>query len=327
MEKFIFLFQIASDMEYPEEHPEYEEEEEDIGEPDIDQTYLALLWAYLNHMLIPGNTSENFHPSFSPFPDDATYRRLMEMIRHTIDPYLSISDADDQTIINMANHVAQGVHRDLNALGFPEEIDPISYIYFQSVPYSNLPVILLYELGLVPGMFDDPEASLPPSLYPNEWKALLDVGISLCGQVGRHSYLYWLIENSWKGSSMYQIGGDQPENVLPHLPGYTADDIINNIRSDPECLRNDLNMREILHGFNRRRNEIIRDTDLTERMEENYEREVAGGVNPSDIERFRLQIERRRSMLDRQIFLLNQIRDASVDLGEIRNGIMKTRII
>ena len=29
MEKFIFLFQIASDMEYPEEHPEYEEEEEE----------------------------------------------------------------------------------------------------------------------------------------------------------------------------------------------------------------------------------------------------------------------------------------------------------
>ena len=120
------------------------------------------MWSYLEHMLIPGNTPENFHPSFSPFPDDPTYQRLMEMIRHTIDPYLSISDADDQTIISMANHVAQGVHQDLSGLGFPEEIDPISYIYFQSVPYSNLPVILLYELGLVPGMFDDPEASLPP---------------------------------------------------------------------------------------------------------------------------------------------------------------------
>ena len=165
----------------------------------------------------------------------------------------------------MANHVAQSVHQDLNDLGFPEEIEPISYIYFQSVPYSNLPVILLYELGLVPGMFDDPKQVYPRVSIQTNGRHSLDAGISLCGQVGQHSYLYWLIENSWKGSSMYQIGGDRPENVLPHLPGYTADDIINNIRSDPECFRDDLDMREILHEFNRRRNEIIRHSMILQR--------------------------------------------------------------
>ena len=113
---------------------------------------------------------------------------------------------------------------------------------------------------------------------------------------------------------MFQVGGDRPENVLPHLPGYTAEDIINNIRSDPECLRDDLDMREILHEFNRRRNEIIRDTDLTERMDENYEREVAGG-DPSDIERFRLQIERRQESLGKRILLLNRFETQALISG------------
>ena len=85
--------------EYAEEYPE-----EAIGEEEesgLDHTYLTLLWAYLEHMLVPGNTLDNFNPSFSTFPDEATYQRLMEMIRYTIDPYLSVSDANNQTIITM----------------------------------------------------------------------------------------------------------------------------------------------------------------------------------------------------------------------------------
>ena len=139
----------------------------------LDHTYLTLMWSYLNHMLIPGNTLDNFNPSFYPFPDDATYQRLMEMIRYTIDPYLSVSDADNRTIITMEDYVVQDVRQDLVDLGFNGEIDPTTYVYFQSVPYSNLPILLLYALGLVPAMFDDPFSYSAPSLYPNEWKALL----------------------------------------------------------------------------------------------------------------------------------------------------------
>ena len=312
-----------------EEEPEFEKEEEE-GEFRLDQTYLTLLWAYLEHMLIPGNTLDNFNPSFYPFPDDVTYQRLMEMIRYTIDPYLSVSDADNRTIITMADYVAQDVRQDLVVLGFNGEIDLSTYNYFRSVPYSNLPVILLNALGLVHAMFDDPFASLPPSLYPNEWKALLDAGISLCTQIRDNSYFYWLIENSWKGHSISIFGADRLENVLPHLPGYTADDIIRSLQSDPECYRDDFDMREIHRIFNHRRNEVIREDDLIERMEEQYDIEVSEGRFPSELEqrRRRQQIARRRASLNEQMLFLDQIQDAINALEELRRNItVRPRII
>ena len=330
-------------------YPEYEKCEE--GEFRLDHTYLTLMWSYLNHMLIPGNTPENFNPSFSPFPDDATYQRLMEMIRYTIDPYISVSDADNRTIITMEDYVVQDVRQDLVDLGFNGEIDHTTYVYFQSVPYSNLPILLLYALGLVPAIFDDPFSYSAPSLYPNEWKALLrlsagsdlypeqssgyktelpDAGISLCARIRDNSYFYWLIENSWKGHSISIIGADRPENVLPHLPGYTVEDIINNIRSDPECYRDDFDLREIRRIFDRRRNEIIRDDNLTERMEEQYDIEISEGRFPSELEqrRRRQQIARRRASINEQMLLLDQIQEAINALDELRRDItVRPRII
>ena len=226
-----------------------------------------------------------------------------------------------------------------------------TYNYFRSVPYSNLPVILLNALGLVHAMFDDPFASLPPSLYPNEWKALLrlsagsdlypelcsgyktelpDAGISLCTQIRDNSYFYWLIENSWKGHSISIFGADRLENVLPHLPGYTADDIIRSLQSDPECYRDDFDMREIHRIFNHRRNEVIREDDLIERMEEQYDIEISEGRFPSELEqrRRRQQIARRRASLNEQMLFLDQIQDAINALEELRRNItVRPRII
>ena len=205
-------------------------------------------------------------------------------------------------------------------------------------------------LGLVPAMFGDPFASLPPSLYPNEWKELLrlsagsdlypeqssgyktellDAGISLCTQIKDNSYFYWLIENSWKGHSISIIGADRPENVLPHLPSYTANDIINNIRSDPECYQVDFDIQEIRRIFNRRRNEVIREDDLTARMEEQYDIEISEGKFPSELEqrRRRQQIARRRANLNERVFLLNQIQEAINEIERIRRDIERTRIV
>ena len=311
--------------EFEEEYPE-EEEEEEIAEPGIEDTYLVLMWSYLEHMLIPGNTLGNFKPTFSPFPDDATYDRLMTMIRRTIDPYLAVNDMDNQTIIQEADLVAQEIRRDLIDLGLTGEINDISYIYFQSIPYSNLPILLLNALGLVPGMFDDIEVGQYVGLYPNEWKALLDAGFPLCAQIGKRSYFSWLIGSSWKGLSMSITGSDRPENVLPHLPGYTAEDIIRSISSDPECYRVDFDLREILGVFNRRKNEIIRSDDLTDVMEKQLEKEIAEGRTPSDLDQRRLQIEQRRYGLDERAFLLNQIQEGINEIEKMRRDIERARL-
>lgn len=313
--------------DYGGEYPGLEEEEEEIGEePSIDDTYLALMWSYLEHMLIPGNTLANFNPGIYPFPDEAIYQRLMMMIRHTIDPYLAVNNRDNQTIIEEANKVAQEIHQDLIDLGSTGEIDPISYIYFQSIPYSNLPVILLNELGLVPAMFSDSNRQTSPSLYPNEWKALLDAGLPLCTQIGTRSYFSWMIGSSWKGQSMSLIGIDRPENVLPHLPGYTSEDIIKSIDSDPECYRGDLDLREIRGVFNRRKNEIIRSDAISDGMERQLEEDIREGRTQLDIEQRRLQIEQRRYGLDERAFLLDQIVAGINEIEKIRRDIERARI-
>lgn len=193
-----------------------------MSERDLHWQYRYLMWLYLNHMVIPGNSVTNFQPSFEasfpPPPNEATYQQLMTMIRHTIDPYLTVNNEDNQTITEEANRTAREIHQDLSDLGFSGEIHPSRWNYFKSSPYSNLPILLANALGLLPIIV------VTRGLYPNEWKALLDADIHLCEDVEGHSYFYWLIDNYNRGRSLdLRRTETSEENLLPYLPGYTAE--------------------------------------------------------------------------------------------------------
>ena len=301
--------------DYPESEEEYGEEvgeQEEVEEP-LNKTYMDLMWQYLHHMLIPGSTLTNFRPDILYL---ANYDQLMTMIQHTIDPYLAVNVMDNQMISQEANQTAHRIRQDLWELGF-SEIDPYSYINYRSVPYSNEPILLLNALGLLTSKSIN--AQWRVMLYPNEWKALVDAGLDLCEQVNGHPYFYRLIGDveSVYTSHLYEL--TDVERKLPHLPSYTADDLIDNLVPNKKCYDVNFDMRAI--------------EDIYE--EEGSKHQTVGNLDVDDIKYYERthgtipsHLESAISLIEERDNILYAIYEAITELEAIRQNVgVESKII
>ena len=294
-----------------EGEPESEEYGEEAEEEELNKTYMDLMWQYLHHMLIPGNTLMNFRQGF---PSVVNYDQLMAMIRRTIDPYLRVYGLSNQSIIQEANQTAHKIRQDLRELGF-DTFDPYSYNYLGSIPHSNLPILLLNALGLFPSLIQSGRSIL--LLYPNEWKALIDAGLDLCEQVHGHPYFYWLIADI---SKLYWYIHEAPEEEeeLQDLPGYTADDLIDNLLSHKKCYAIDFDMQSIRD---------IYEKELRNHDEENYRIEWMT-QQPHPNESIQRDIENRIRQAEERAKIGYAIYEAIIELEDARKNVdVRSRII
>lgn len=232
--------------------------------------FLSYLWQYLDYRLIAstGTRNNGFTPDFfdNPYPDPQ-YEIVARTAESIVDTYVRIDSAALEEQIKAADVAASSVLAAYQRFG-PHTFENEIQYYFLSVPYSNLPVLLLNSLGLVEAHFNDVLAR-QPSLYPNEWRALLAAGFSLCkfnspdDDTRRHSYLWWLTSNISKDRFLNSFSLDPATrtsvNALPSLPGYTADDIVANVT---ECFSLDLDkvrqeLRKVSRGIEAEERHLI----------------------------------------------------------------------
>jgi len=135
------------------------------------------------------------------------YPEILQVAQHIVDKYVQTGDVD-----TAAKEIKNYYFR-LN----PSRKDIPEYFigFYLSNSNSDLPILLLYKLGLLPSYVENNPVPL------NEWKALLDAGIDLCNVVNDHTYLYYLIANPklWNAEE---------------IP-FTENDILANIAIHPDC--------------------------------------------------------------------------------------------
>lgn len=233
----------------------------------MDNVFLAYFWQYLQYMIIPGNVAADFTPNYADLPyrpnkSDPAYTETIELAREIADDYLPFQHEPIEEQWLKAGETADEIR---NAVSF------LDSSFYTPTPISNLPILLMTRLGLVTVMFES-VLSQSPSLYPNEWNALIQIGYSLCqfsapdSRNVQHSYFWWLVNNIPKDRYV-----DYTVDVsTPALPGYTAEAISLNIQGCTE----QLDIREIKYELRRVKNGIRKEAERIERLTNTNEVEL-----------------------------------------------------
>lgn len=220
--------------------------------------FMPLVGSYLAYRVDPAKTEPSFTwPSFRHelgIPEE-TFNRLFPLVKPIIDDYVEAGAKaiTDQQLDRLAEQTARRIIETYATIAPPgESIDPGSASYFTSTPYSDLPVLLMYYLGVI-------ETAVyylgQNYLYyaPNEWRALVKAGLNLCEYNGDYPYLYYLIKSIYFMHPSYREIRYMPGQIqLAPRPSYTSQDLIDSLSSANkrgECLLTEKDLRNLQNAY------------------------------------------------------------------------------
>ena len=237
--------------------------------------FMILIGAYLKQRLDPFKHGVTFTHTSSARETGVsrdTFDRLFPLIQPIIDDYVEKGTraTTDQQLDDLARQTAQRITDTYSTIAPGESIDPGSASYFESTSYSDLPVLLLYYLGVI----DTAVYYLGQSyLYyaPNEWRALIKAGLNLCEYNGDYPYLYYLIKSIYlihpERTPIYKQWEPLQSQSQERLP-YNSQDLMDTLSSAikrGECTLTEKDLRNLQNAYREAEEKYQRSLEETER--------------------------------------------------------------
>lgn len=277
--------------------------------------FMPLVGEYLAYRVDPSRYKPPFTWSSIRYVSgisEETFDHLFPFVQPIIDDYVE-SGAQATTYPRLNDLAKQTAHRitETYATIAPpgEPIDPGSASDFESTPYSDLPVLLMYYLGLI-------ETAVyylgQEYLYyaPNEWRALIHAGLNLCEYNGDYPYLYYLIKSVYLIHPSAMIRSlnwvHLPSVLQPQpLPPYTSQDLIDALSTTSrrgECTLTEKDLRNLWNAYQeaeeKYQSEIEENNRYRRQLEEAIRQMPTYYANPEQITMKRQSASKHHLLLD-----------------------------